>query len=258
MYKHCNCYFILSDTYSKARRKARDAEDTSDLLSEAESSRKRKKTKRFISSETEDSDESMCFPSPPPMPEMKKENEAAATEADSSSNSQEDTTLKYLKIIIQQQHLQRALLTDILGRVEALEQRISKVDTVPEGKRFIFVLPIVYPINTSEDMSLLENYLQDDGNFKDAVTELSQTGGSVNYNFIKRVLTLILSNQLAMGYSWMGRKGKQKFNSTNVAKVLIEAAQQMGLGQVKKDTETSIMLWLRRAAERTRSIAKNL
>ncbi|XP_054016833.1 uncharacterized protein LOC128897141 isoform X1 [Hylaeus anthracinus] len=210
MYKHCNCYFILSDTYSKARRKARDAEDTSDLLSEAESSRKRKKTKRFISSETEDSDESMCFLSPPPMPEMKKEmstqhsiriDEAAATETDSSSNSQEDTTLKYLKIIIQQQHLQRALLTDILGRVEALEQRISKVDTVPEGKRSIFVLPIVYPINTSEDMSLLENYLQDDGNFKDAVTELSQTGGSANYNFIKRVLTLIISNQLAMGYS---------------------------------------------------------
>ena len=51
--------------------------------------------------------------------------------------------------------------------------------------------------------------------------ELADYGGANNYNFVKRVLTALLSKEVAMLFSWLGRKGKEDFHCLNIAKLVI-------------------------------------
>lgn len=53
------------------------------------------------------------------------------------------------------------------------------------------------------------------------MNELSKIGGYSIYNFIQRVLQLVITNDLAATYSWLGRREKKTFNKLKIADLII-------------------------------------
>ncbi|XP_076295397.1 uncharacterized protein LOC143216335 isoform X2 [Lasioglossum baleicum] len=294
---------IFSD-YVKARAKAKEAEDSSDLQSEVDEyglPKKRKITRPSwnTSSEELSSDDTMQ-PTPPslrrkpkivtatsgpyerrqqveeeprssspivtatseesPSPRQQvKEEPRSSSSFENQETSQLDnnsTRLEnYCKTILEQQHLLHNLLTEVLSRVERLEEKFNHYSA--PGSRSIFDQNIVFPINCEQELQKFETYLQDENNFRDAINELAALGGKSNYHFVKRVMTCLITNKFATGYSWLGRKGKKVFNTLKVAKIIIDAATISGLSKTKNETEISMQSWLRRAFERSKVTAKD-
>lgn len=53
------------------------------------------------------------------------------------------------------------------------------------------------------------------------INELKQIGGNNIYDFIRRALSMILTNEIANKYSFFGRKKKKTFCNLNICKLLI-------------------------------------
>ena len=80
---------------------------------------------------------------------------------------------------------------------------------------------IQFPVKTMDDLNKFDEILNTETEFKDAVKELSEYGGDGNYHFVKRVLTALVSNEVAILFSWLGRKGKTDFHRLNIARLII-------------------------------------
>lgn len=96
---------------------------------------------------------------------------------------------------------------------------------------------------TLEELTELEEHLIEENNFNTAVsfykycvstycvqlnrvyflkvTELSKIGGNSTYDFVRRCLTLIITNELAEEYSWHGLRKKREFGKLKLANVMI-------------------------------------
>lgn len=53
------------------------------------------------------------------------------------------------------------------------------------------------------------------------VSDIAKIGGSNNYNFVKRALSSLISDEIALKYSWYGRKGKKIFKYLTTSKLII-------------------------------------
>lgn len=53
------------------------------------------------------------------------------------------------------------------------------------------------------------------------MNELIQIGGNNGYEFIRRALSMMLTNEIADKYSFFGRKKKKSFCNLNICKLLI-------------------------------------
>ncbi|XP_050308331.1 uncharacterized protein LOC126744811 isoform X2 [Anthonomus grandis grandis] len=142
-------------------------------------------------------------------------------------------------------------MTDVLTEVMELRRELILIKKEPTARNSLFnAIPVSFPISSDEDMAILEEYLTESIDFHNAVLELAKIGGSRPYDFISRVATLLISNEQALKYSWLGRKGKRIFSDTRVANLLIEALSATSLANTRKEAETAIQLWLRRAFDR--------
>ncbi|VEN57340.1 unnamed protein product, partial [Callosobruchus maculatus] len=112
-----------------------------------------------------------------------------------------------------------------------------------------------FPLNTEEDISKFEDVLKSEEEFNAACDELARFGGSNIYNFIKRRLTALLSNEQAKNYSLKGRKGKKPFEKLLLARLLVCAAEK-SLNTTQKAVEDAICSWLKRAPERLQGYRK--
>lgn len=261
------------DHYMKARNKAKDAEETSDLASEMENENKRKRIQKVLSS-SGSSDESI-LPSPPKRCMVKKfdisdngqlENETAVLippfqeniavqNVESVAIVQQENYLPQnlnqyccqgckdnasnLKVIIEQNHLIRSISTEILSAMKEKGER----DTFEKshGSRCLYTdFDIHFPINCVEDLEKFEEVLKKEENFEAAVIELAKLGGANNYNFVKRVMTSLISNEEASGFSWLGRKGKKPFINLLMAKLVLDAAEKANKAKDRKETEVSL------------------
>ncbi|XP_011704816.1 PREDICTED: uncharacterized protein LOC105460067, partial [Wasmannia auropunctata] len=83
-----------------------------------------------------------------------------------------------------------------------------------------------FPLRRIEDLNEVEQYLQQPNHFQSTVKELAKIGGTTPYDFVKRCLSLLLSNRLAEQYSWYGAKKKRVFGKLFIASVLQESALQ--------------------------------
>ncbi|CAH2012318.1 unnamed protein product [Acanthoscelides obtectus] len=129
---------------------------------------------------------------------------------------------KIFKVLVQQGHILRGLVTETLAEVKQLkDELVAKKQTSNTTKSFFTSISLNFPLSSDEDVLLFENYLADTSNFNNAVAELVKIGGIKSYDFVARVAKLILSNELAMKYSWLGRKGKRKFSNMKIADLLI-------------------------------------
>uniref|UniRef100_A0A1Y1LZX5 DUF4806 domain-containing protein n=2 Tax=Photinus pyralis TaxID=7054 RepID=A0A1Y1LZX5_PHOPY len=127
------------------------------------------------------------------------------------------------KQLMQQYHILRSMATDILGEVRSIKQSLSKAERTPDEAptSFFTELGCQFPLNSEEEIKIFNTSLEDEDNFKNAVMELSRVGGSNTYSFVSRTLALLITNELAITYSWLGRKGKKVFKTLKVASLVI-------------------------------------
>ena len=155
--------------------------------------------------------------------------------------------------IITQNHLLRTLLIEAMERVKTLENKLlTPTAPVPEKQQSFFskFSYLQFPVNYVEEVKELEEILKEKNNFQDAVNEFAKFGGSDPYEFIKRVLSSILTNDVALMYSWLGRQAKQPFNKLKLAEVVICAAEEGKVAKNRKETEIAMHKWLKRACDR--------
>ena len=279
------------NNYSKARAKARLAGETGDLQSEIGATNKRKLIEQILSNSDESlHDFSLCVPS-----KMKKmtmslldnttsvdngvdvsnndikeeigRNESSLDENTVTENVYADPTClgcrekdNYLQTIVVQNDFIRSIVADTLQEIKNLRNELQTGRNERENNcSFFSKYPkLQFPLNSLEDLEELEDILKNEQDFDDGVNELANFGGSNNYNFVKRTLSSLITNDVALLFSWLGRKGKKDFHNLTVAKLIICAAEKSRMSNGRKETETSIQSWLKRACDRKASLSKKM
>ncbi|KAF5289794.1 hypothetical protein FQA39_LY03711 [Lamprigera yunnana] len=142
---------------------------------------------------------------------LKARNKARVAESASDINAEPDIENRAQKNLMQQYHILRGITSDILQEVRSMKESLNRVEPTPGDAAttsFFKILAFQFPINLEEDLTMFNQFLEEEENFKNAVTELSRMGGSTTYSYVSRILQLILTNELALNYIWLGRKGK--------------------------------------------------
>ncbi|XP_076243436.1 uncharacterized protein LOC143184823 isoform X2 [Calliopsis andreniformis] len=241
------------EDYTEALCKAKEAtEENNDLQSENEALQKRnRKQKRFSSSDDDSLNYVNCLlPTPSRRKKQKnielctplnhdadedKHNVLVKIENDSSpthdfATENENTnsyrncqeTDRYLRTIIEQNHLLQGLVSHVLNEIKILKNDLKGTNSAPQ-KQSLFTKydEVKFPLNSEEDIEIFEKILSNQEDFEDGVNELSKVGGSNTYQFVKRVLMSLMTNDLALKYSWLGRKGKKEFYNLRTASLVI-------------------------------------
>ncbi|CAH1153262.1 unnamed protein product [Phaedon cochleariae] len=161
---------------------------------------------------------------------------------------------KSFKTIFEQIHIIRGISIDILSEVKDLKKNTNR-SNILENKCTFYTMHsnIKFPLKTVDEIDVLEGILNGEDDFQLLVLEFAKIGGTNCYNFVKRVLSTSLTNEMALQYSWLGRKGKLNFSKLNIAKVIINAAEKADISQNRTDTEVAIQTWLKRASDRRNS-----
>ena len=267
------------NNYNKARTKARFAGETRDLQSEIGATNKRKLIEKILSN----CDESLHdFPlrMPPKMKKMTTLLLDNTTSVDKKEIERNESSLdgnivtekvyagptcfgcrekdKYLQTIVIQNHLIRSLVADTLQEIKNLRKELQTTRNGRENNSSFFSKypKLQFPLNSLEDLEEMEDILKNEEDFEDGVNELANFGGSDNYNFVKRTLSSLITNDVALLFSWLGRKGKRDFHNLTLARLIICAAEKSRMSDGRKETETSIQAWLKRASDRKSSLSK--
>ncbi|CAG9814687.1 unnamed protein product [Phaedon cochleariae] len=267
------------DNYLQARTKAKKAENESDLNSDLDMSKRRVRRRKVISSD--DSSKSSAeeldtvkwhkkcsqkkLTAPPKIPTI------SSTSYSVQSRSQLDDPVPVipaildsvssksingdsLRNIVKQQVLMRNILAQILEDIQnlrILQPTYIRKETHPS----IFATFSFFSISSDEHLILVEEYLENEINFRATVDEFSKLGGTNNlYDFIKRCLNVAISNSFASQFSWHGAKKKRIFGNLKLAKILLGASEQSKLSENQKATEEAVKKWLRRAKDRSENV----
>ncbi|CAG9820015.1 unnamed protein product [Phaedon cochleariae] len=218
------------DNYETVRGKAKIAEDTSDLNSEADEISNvrpaRRTRKKIISSSDEDSDTTI-IPSAPKMINTKKnriENISSRQQDDLDSNFSNSLTGS-----------KRWNNSEIFGDNSSnippyLSSMPSSVEnTSGRNTGCTYAVPFM-------------------------VKELSMTGGNSLYEFVRRCMGRLFTNNLAHNFSWLGRREKKPFHDLRVANLIMKAIIK-AKNVDTKEAERALAMWLRRARDRIKSKA---
>ncbi|XP_018406823.1 PREDICTED: uncharacterized protein LOC108782920 [Cyphomyrmex costatus] len=146
------------------------------------------------------------------------------------------------------------MIVDVLSEIKEIKLQLKndqQINLQNEEQISIFINnELNFPLQTEEDLQIAERLLEDEAETTKETNELQGLGGNNGYEFIRRVLTMILTNKLANDYSFFGRKKKKSFCDLNICKVVINAAKKGKYCNDTKEVEKNIAGWLRRAAER--------
>ncbi|XP_077536346.1 uncharacterized protein LOC144148703 isoform X3 [Haemaphysalis longicornis] len=107
------------------------------------------------------------------------------------------------------------------------------------------------PISDIEEFEKFNQDLSQSINMKAKVMqELSGVGGSNTSTATRRILEALLTQEVAVQYSWLGQKGKKKFASLPVCQLIYKAVKRMISSENNKSIEDIIKTWLRHAGEK--------
>ncbi|XP_019884176.2 uncharacterized protein LOC105254819 isoform X2 [Camponotus floridanus] len=163
---------------------------------------------------------------------------------------------KTAKNLVAQNYLIRSIVIDILSEVKEIKLQLktnSQETSTKEKEEIISIFnnkDVHFPLKTEKDLQTVELILENDDEITKAMNELIQIGGNNGYEFIRRALSMMLTNEIADKYSFFGRKKKKSFCNLNICKLLISASQKGRYCETTKEAEKFIQGWLRRAAER--------
>ncbi|KAF5306026.1 hypothetical protein FQR65_LT00741 [Abscondita terminalis] len=158
-------------------------------------------------------------------------------------------------------HRSDDLLNKIIRRLNTLNAKLDqlfddvnviKQNMVLKPKNPIPQFPSIYstfPIDSDEKFTEFEAFLETTDNFKHFVDYLQGIGGDNSYDVIKRALSRIIDNKIAMQFNWEGVRNKKKFQTLNITRALHIAIKNL-LGDTEKNVEKNIKMWLKHAKER--------
>ncbi|GAB1869455.1 hypothetical protein CAJAP_10534 [Camponotus japonicus] len=133
----------------------------------------------------------------------------------------------YFKEIIRQQNMLKASMWQYTDSLHELTTSINRLLTNDgkvahrEQEAPLFFTIFSFPIQNEEEVIRVDEYLNNDKNFNVAMNELSKIGGCSVYNFIQRTLKMLITNDLAATYSWLGRQSKKAFKKIKLAELII-------------------------------------
>ncbi|XP_044765613.1 uncharacterized protein LOC123321893 isoform X2 [Coccinella septempunctata] len=107
-----------------------------------------------------------------------------------------------------------------------------------------------FPIKNIDELQKFEKYLEIGENKTKVVCELSKIGGSNHKVMTKRLLERLISNVLAMNYSWLGLKKKDNFSALILSSTVKESVMKIHRKITESDVELVIKGWLVKAKER--------
>ncbi|CAG9814676.1 unnamed protein product [Phaedon cochleariae] len=104
-----------------------------------------------------------------------------------------------------------------------------------------------FPLKFMEHLKEFENYCDTNKDHVPVIIqELSEIGG-FNYKIMsRRLLEKLISNVVAMNFSWIGFKNKENFSVMNVANIVSLRRRHI----IAADVENVVELWLVKAKER--------
>ncbi|KAJ8946235.1 hypothetical protein NQ314_008934 [Rhamnusium bicolor] len=109
-----------------------------------------------------------------------------------------DKLLSSIFYVREQNKLIISLLTQIINK-QSSENAYGILEEIPH-----------LPINNEEDFTILENYLESDDNLKKLVNYLQKLGGKDAICKVNIILKKILTNELASGYNYFGKRPGKK------------------------------------------------
>ncbi|XP_029171707.1 uncharacterized protein LOC114941033 [Nylanderia fulva] len=112
---------------------------------------------------------------------------------------------KTVKNLVAQNYLIRSVVLDILSEVKEIKLQLknNSQEINTRGKEQIISVfnnkdnDINFPLKTEEELQIVEAVLENDDEITKAMTELQQLGGNNGYEFIRRCLSMILTNEIA-------------------------------------------------------------
>ncbi|XP_034142802.1 coiled-coil domain-containing protein 8 homolog isoform X2 [Esox lucius] len=125
-----------------------------------------------------------------------------------------------------------------------LKKQDTSVMEVPDG--------VVFPLQTQEDVEVLEEQLGDRSLMSAVVAMVADIGGTNVDDATRRMMKYILSNELALDYNMFGRHGKKKFKDLCLFNVVYEALKKNSLtAQVnQQEAERALSKWFTGARDR--------
>lgn len=273
--------FFEEDDFTKASKKIKQAENFSDIQSEHEELPSRRPIKRrALFSETSSDEDDTPSQSKgrkviglDRILEKKKKDFCAAP-----LNTQENREISVDK----KNTCQEPPHTVIQDRQEGRNNEISTIDTSNDFNRTIISylvaiknqnneiiarlkekeniqavginaedFPIQLPAKTSEDINLLEEYLNDDGKLAILTSHCASFGGRDLTNRINIILKNLITNNLATEFNFCGSRGdKEAFSKLKLRTVIVNAIIQKCPSTSIQEIEDKIKIWLKHAPKR--------
>lgn len=285
--------FYTTDDYDKARQKLKQAELTSDLNTDTDESknRKRLRPKKLLDSSS-DEEEVSKFQRPPKVKlnalensdniqtdfiSRKKQSHPIVPEKialtpgcstlnnHSKLNSKENVTPTVrcstpVSSLVGQQVLPQIL--EKLVRIEVQNEQIlnilnkGDINARNNISTHLPPLPVNLPLQSIEDIQQLEEFLVNKEQFNLLQSYLASMGGNNITTRTNRILRNLLTDNIASSYSFFGRK-KQDFHSLRLTNLIISSVK-LGIPQsTDQEVEDVIKSWLKHAPERYRKKGKN-
>ncbi|XP_011158088.3 uncharacterized protein LOC105194722 [Solenopsis invicta] len=146
-------------------------------------------------------------------------------------------------------HLEIAI-RDIKKSVKQISEKLSLDLFDKKEKENINTLKD-FPLKEQHELDILERKLQNDTSFRDEmIKQLTHIRSDLMRSTSVRIMKLILSNELAVKYSWFGAKKKQSFSSLNLCKVVITVLRKTHPDASDDQISAPIKIWLAHAKER--------
>ncbi|XP_077540832.1 uncharacterized protein LOC144153061 isoform X2 [Haemaphysalis longicornis] len=138
-------------------------------------------------------------------------------------------------------------------QLDAIIRKLNSDNRSPARDRDEEVLE--QPFQNIEDFENFDAGLGTNGQLKTSlVHQLAGLGGSAAAPATRRILEAIMSQRVAVRYSWLGQKGKKKFSVLNVASLIIKAVKQNFADAKQAEIEAVIKTWLRHSGEKLKKL----
>ncbi|XP_036146919.1 uncharacterized protein LOC118646991 [Monomorium pharaonis] len=158
------------------------------------------------------------------------------------------------KVKLDIQEIRDVIITmqqDILHQEDIFKR---KTKDTKQGEEMENILP-AFPLKTLQDWNELATLLSNNKVAREQLeTMFSNRGGKNGGDLIRRILGTVFSPQLAVQFSWQGRKNNEKVEGSVVARTIFVATKHK-FKIDDREIELGIINWFRRASER---IPKNV
>ncbi|CAL1685189.1 unnamed protein product [Lasius platythorax] len=107
------------------------------------------------------------------------------------------------------------------------------------------------PLSTLEELDIYENELRNENLIKKLATGLARLGGSNYKECTRRIMSKVMTDELASHFSYKGHKSKKNFSKLQISIAVLDAVKIYDKKETSiKEMESVIVIWLSKAPER--------